>query len=167
MPVLSTVGIKALYYAPINQTDPKKMPESGWKPVDVYQDTCTFVDKDATITTHKSETSSKKIIQKSKEGSDLVFSIMDPSIDERVAFEGGEKGTDGSYNTYTEPETVKNIELAFKVFPMEGLVLNIPCATVSAKKNTTYSAKGISLLDVTANPNGVITYSEDPTMPEE
>lgn len=166
MPVLSTVGIKALYYAPINQTDPKKMPES-WKPVDVYQDTCTFVDKDATITTHKSETSSKKIIQKSKEGSDLVFSIMDPSIDERVAFEGGEKGTDGSYNTYTEPETVKNIELAFKVFPMEGLVLNIPCATVSAKKNTTYSAKGISLLDVTANPNGVITYSENPTMPEE
>ena len=133
----------------------------------MYQDTCTFVDKDATITTHKSETSSKKIIQKSKEGSDLVFSIMDPSIDERVAFEGGEKGTDGSYNTYTEPETVKNIELAFKVFPMEGLVLNIPCATVSAKKNTTYSAKGISLLDVTANPNGVITYSENPTMPEE
>ena len=56
------------------------MPESGWKPVDVYQDTCTFVDKDATITTHKSETSSKKIIQKSKEGSDLVFSIMDPSM---------------------------------------------------------------------------------------
>ena len=67
MPVLSTMGIKALYYAPINSTDPTKMPTTGWKSVDVYQDTCSFVDKDPTITKHTSETSSKKIIQKSKE----------------------------------------------------------------------------------------------------
>jgi hypothetical protein len=84
MPILATMGIKALYFAALN-TDPTKMPTTGYKAVDVYQDTCSFVDKDPTITTHKSETSSKKIIQKTKEGSELKFSIMDPSMETLAA----------------------------------------------------------------------------------
>lgn len=75
MPVLATMGIKALYYKKwgANDTDRSKVPTTGMTPVDVYQDTCSFVDKDATLTEHKSETSSKKIVMKTKEGSDLVF----------------------------------------------------------------------------------------------
>lgn len=168
MPVLSTMGIKALYYAPLNPTDPTKMPTEGWKKVDVYQDTCTFVDKDPTITVHKSETSSKKLVQKSKEGSELKLSIMDPSIDELVSFEGGKKGNTGegsNKNTYTEPATAVNIELAFKVLPEAGLSLNICCASVSAKKNTTYSSKGITLLELTVEPTYSVEYSEDVTEP--
>ena len=106
MPILATMGIKALYFAALN-TDPTKMPTTGFKAVDVYQDTCSFVDKDPTITTHKSETSSKKIIQKTKEGSELKFSIMDPSMEILAALEGGKhtKGTAGAKDTYVEPDT--------------------------------------------------------------
>ena len=169
MPVLATMGIKAFYYAPVSTTDPKVMPTTGWKKVDVYQDTCTFVDKDPTITVHKSETSSKKIVQKTREGSELKLSIMDPSIDELVAFEGGTKTTTGTApnqkNSYKEPATAKNIERAFKILPEAGLALNIPCASVSAKKNTTYSAKGITLLDLAIEPMFEVEYSEDVTEP--
>lgn len=165
MPILATMGIKAFYYAPVNNVDPKVMPTSGWKKVDVYQDTCTFVDRDPTITVHKSETSAKKIIMKTKEGSELTLSIMDPSMNELVAFEGGTvTGTTGN-KVYTEPATAKNIELAIKILPQAGLALNISYATISAKKNTTYSSKGITLLDLVIEPNYEISYSEDVTEP--
>lgn len=169
MPILSTMGIKAFYYAPINATDPRVMPTTGYKKVDVYQDTCTFVDRDPTITVHKSETSAKKIIQKTKEGSELTLSIMDPSIDELVAFEGGTKITTGTapneVNSYKEPATAKDIALAIKILPEAGLALNISYATVSAKKNTTYSSKGITLLDLVIEPNYEVVYSEDVAEP--
>lgn len=166
MPVLSTMGIKALLYAPI-ASDPKTMPTTGWKKADVYMDTCSFVDKDPTITIHKSETSAKKITQKTKEGSELVLSIMDPSMDELVAFAGGTI-TGTTTKVYKEPATAQDINLAFKILPQAGLALNISCAAVSAKKNTTYSSKGITLLDLVVVPTYEIEYSEDvadPTSP--
>ncbi len=169
MPILSTMGIKAFYYAPVSTTDPKVMPTTGWKKVDVYQDTCTFVDKDPTVTTHKSETSSKKIVQSTKEGAELKLSIMDPSIDERVAFQGGTKTTTGTSSaakaSYKEPATAKRIELAFNILPEAGLALNISCASVISKRNTTYSSKGITLLDLTIEPTYEVEDSEDVTEP--
>lgn len=164
MPVLATMGIKALYYKVwgANDTDRSQVPTTGMTPVDVYQDTCSFVDKDATITEHKSETSSKKIVMKTKEGSDLVFSIMDPSKQERADFEGGTY--DAQAKTYTEPETAEQIEMAYVIVPDAGDTLLIPCASVSAKKNTTYSKKGITLLDVKANPTLAVKYAENYTV---
>ena len=164
MPVLATMGIKALYYKVwgANDTDRTKVPTTGMTPVDVYQDTCSFVDKDATITEHKSETSSKKIVMKTKEGSDLVFSIMDPSKQERADFEGG--NYDATKKSYKEPETAQQIEMAFVIVPDAGDTLLIPCASVSAKKNTTYSKKGITLLDVKANPTLAVEYVEEYTV---
>ena len=50
----TTVGVKTLKYGTADAT-----PQTA---VDVYQDTCTFVEKDPTITEHKSETSAKKIV---------------------------------------------------------------------------------------------------------
>jgi len=166
MPIFATMGIKALYFSTLN-TDATKMPTSGFKAVDVYQDTCSFVDKDPTITTHKSETSSKKIIQKTKEGSELKFSIMDPSMETLAALEGGTytPAASGTKATYVEPDTAKDIELAFKVLPQAGNALNISCASVSVKKNTTYSAKGITLLEVTVSPTYSVEYNEDVTAP--
>lgn len=164
MPVLATMGIKALYYHKwtASETNRTSVPTTGMIPVDVYQDTCSFVDKDATLTEHKSETSSKKIVMKTKEGSDLVFSIMDPSKQERADFEGGTY--DVQAKTYTEPDTAEQIEMAFVIVPDAGDTLLIPCASVSAKKNTTYSKKGITLLDVTANPTLAVTYAEEYTV---
>lgn len=156
----ATMGIKTLKYGTPNTAstaENPQMPTDTMKPVDVYQDTCTFVEKDPTVTEHKSETSSKKIIMSSKEGYDLAFSIMDPSDEELVAFKGGEVSADGGWE---EPNYAPQIELAFEITPVEGKPLLISRAGVSAKINTTYSAKGITLLDVTVNPTERIKYGK-------
>ncbi len=160
MAILATMGVKKVEYADVNSTDPTQMPEASakWTAVDVYQDTCTFVDKDPTTTTHKSETSSKKITLKTKEGSDLTLSIMDPSMQELADLEGGTYNKEAK--TYTEPETAVIVEKAWRITPQAGLVLNIPCSSVTAKKNTTYSATGITLLNLVVNPTCAVSYKE-------
>lgn len=164
MPILATMGIKALYYKVWgkDEKDRSKVPDKGMVAVDVYQDTCSFVDKDPTITTHKSETSSKRITMKDTDGADLAFSIMDPSKKERADFEGGTY--DETKKSYKTPESAEQIEMAFVIVPDAGDTLLIPCAAVSAKKNTTYSKKGITLLDVTANPTTAVEYVEEYTV---
>ncbi len=164
MPILATMGIKALYYHKWLDTETERnaVPEQGMIPVDVYQETCSFVDRDADTTTHKSETSSKKITIYDKDGADLAFSIMDPSKQERADFEGGTY--DQAEKSYTTPETVEQIQMAFVVVPDAGDTLLIPCADVSGKKNTTYSKKGITLLEVTATPSMAVKYVEEYTV---
>ncbi len=174
--ILATLGIKALYYKVLT-TDTEKaagaagtMPSSGFQPVDVYQDTANFTESDGNSTTHKSETSSKKIVVKTKGDKQLVFSIMDPSKAERAAFEGGTytpatEGQNATPATYVEPSSYSPIKMAFIVLPDEGDALHIPIADVIAKMNTTYAKTGISLLEVKADPECQIKYTEDQTIP--
>ncbi len=166
MPILSTMGLKKIYFAPANSTDNTQMPTTGWKDLgDVYQDTCTFVDNDPTKTEHKSETSSKKIVQKRKEGSLLALSLMDPDIIMIAeCFGGTVTGAAGS-RKWTEPATPNNKEYAFMVFPEEGLCLQIPAAVITPKKNTTYSSSGITLVDIEIDPVTAISYEEGVTPP--
>lgn len=153
MPTINaTMGVKSIKYAVI--------PASGETPAvtavsDVYQDSATFVTKDPTVTEHKSETSAKRIVLTTKEGHELKFSIMDPTPAEMAAFMGGTAGT----NTYTESNEAEQINMKFEIEPVSGLKLTIPSSSVSAKINTTYSAKGITLLDVTANSTSAISYT--------
>lgn len=161
----ATMGIKRLCYAPVNTSDPKTMPASGFKDVDVYQDTGSFQDNDPETTEHVSETSSKKIILNKKVAGTLAFSIMDPTFEELVAFQGGT--LDADKNTYSEPTSVKNIALALIVIPEDGKALRIPSANIVAKKNTTYSATGITLLEVTATPEYGTLLTTDVTIPGE
>lgn len=147
--VNTTVGVKTLKYgatgsAPTNTAD-------------VYQDTCTFVEKDPTITEHKSETSAKKIVVKRKEGFELKFSIMDPTPAQIKAFCGGKASETG----WTEGEGSEQINLAIDVEPQDGLTLHIPNASIAAKLNTTFSATGITLLEVTATPQAAVTYGTE------
>ncbi len=148
----ATMGVESIKYAVI--------PASGETPAttavsDVYQDSATFVTKDPTVTEHKSETSAKRIVMTTKEGHQLKFSIMDPTPAEMAAFMGGTAGT----NTYTESDDPVQINMKFEITPVSGLKLTIPSASVSAKINTTYSAKGITLLDVTADTTSAVSYS--------
>ena len=154
MNINATMGVKSIKYAVI--------PASGTTPAlvkvsDVYQDSATFVTKDPTITEHKSENSTKRIVMATKEGHDLVFSIMDPTPAEMAAFMGGTG--DNTAGTYTESETADQIQMKFEVIPVAGKKLTIPVANVTAKINTTYSAKGITLLDVTATTVSAISYA--------
>lgn len=173
MPILATMGIKALYYKRLTEAEIKAgtMPTSGFSAVDVYQDTGNFTQADGNSTTHKSETSSKKITLGTKGDKSLVFSIMDPSKQERADFEGGtytpESGTGDSkvYASYEEPEGDVPIKMAFIVLPDEGDALHIVRANVIGKINTTYSKTGITLLEVTATPEVKVKYTEDPRIP--
>lgn len=175
--VLATVGIKALYYKKLSADEiaaarsTGAMPTGGFQPVDVYQDTATFKEGDGSSTTHKSETSTKKIVIKTKGDKQLVFSIMDPSKEERADFEGGIYTPAGSSPvtpaTYKEPAAYTPIKMAFIILPDDGDALHIPLADTLGKINTTYAKTGISLLDVTADPEVPITYTEDQTIPNQ
>lgn len=167
------MGIKALYYKKLTAAEiaAGTMPTSGFAPVDVYQDTANFTEGDGNSTTHKSETSSKKIVLKTKGDKQLVFSIMDPSKAIRADFEGGTytaasgSGDSAKPATYEEPESYSPIKMAFIVLPDDGDALHIIRADVTAKNNTTYSKTGITLLEVTADPEVPIKYTEDLTVP--
>lgn len=151
MDINATMGVKSIKYAKITNGTAGTLTAVS----DVYQDSATFVTKDPTVTEHKSETSTKRIVMTTKEGHDLVFSIMDPTPAEMAAFMGGTaNGTSG----YTESETAEQIQMKFEVEPVAGLKLTIPSANVSAKINTTYSAKGITLLEITATTTSAISY---------
>lgn len=175
--VLATVGIKALYYKKLSADEiaaarsTGAMPTGEFQPVDVYQDTATFKEGDGSSTTHKSETSTKKIVIKTKGDKQLVFSIMDPSKKERADFEGGIYTPAGSSPvtpaTYKEPAAYTPIKMAFIILPDDGDALHIPLADTLGKINTTYAKTGISLLDVTADPEVPITYTEDQTIPNQ
>ena len=82
---------------------------------------------------------------------------MDPTVEELAAFLGGQANS--SAHTYTESETAEQIQMKFEVEPVQGLKLTIATSSVSAKINATYSAKGITLLDVTAETTSAITYA--------
>lgn len=170
--ILATVGIKALYYKVLTASEiaAGTMPTSGFKTVDVYQDTATFKEGDGSTTTHKSETSSKKIVVKQKGEKQLVFSIMDPSMEQRADFEGGvytEPGSGSSPTpaTYEEPETYSPIKMAFIILPDDGDALHIVRADVMGKINTTYAKTGITLMDVVADPETKVKYTTDQTIP--
>ena len=147
----ATMGVKSIKYAVITNGTPGALTAVS----DVYQDSATFVTKDPTVTEHKSETSTKRIVMATKEGHTLAFSIMDPTPAEMAAFMGGTV-SNGSYN---ESESAEQIQMKFEVEPVQGLKLTIATSSVSAKINTTYSAKGITLLDVTANTTSAISYA--------
>ena len=149
----ATMGVKSIKFAKITNGTAGTLTAVS----DVYQDSATFVTKDPTVTEHKSETSTKRIVMTTKEGHDLVFSIMDPTVAELAAFMGGQANSQA--NTYTESETAEQIQMKFEVETVAGLKLTIPTANVSAKINTTYSAKGITLLEITATTTSAISYA--------
>jgi len=150
----ATMGVKSIKYAKITNGTPGTLTAVS----DVYQDSATFVTKDPTVTEHKSETSNKRIVMTTKEGHDLVFSIMDPTVEELAAFLGGQANAQAK--TYTESDTAEQIQMKFEVVPVAGLKLTIPSSFVSAKINTTYSAKGITLLEITATTDSAISYAQ-------
>jgi len=171
MSTQATVGIKALYYKVLTAQEiaAGTMPSSGFQPVDVYQDTATFKESDGSVTTHKSETSSKKIVVRTRGDKQLAFSIMDPSMSERAAFCGGTYTPAGTSPataaTYEDPETYAPIKMAIIVLPDEGDALHIIRADVVGKINTTYAKTGITLLEVTADPETKIKYTTDQAIP--
>lgn len=92
---------------------------------------------------------------------------MDPSMEQRKDFEGGTYAPAGTSTpaTYEEPETYSPIKMAFIILPDDGDALHIARADVMGKINTTYAKTGITLMDVTADPETKVKYTTDQTIP--
>lgn len=166
MATRSTMGLKKIFFAPSNLTDNTQIPLSGWQDLgDIYKDTCTFVDSDPTITEHISETSARKIVQRTKGTSTLNLSLMDPDLDMLCELFGGKIEGEAGKRRWTEPAVSNDKEYAIKVYPQDGLCLNIPAAVITAKKNTTYSSQGITLVELQISPVGSIFYEEGAALP--
>jgi hypothetical protein len=155
MPVLSTMGLKKLF---VNKAETSTTESSGyaiptngveWKDLgDVYQDTCTLKDADATETVHKSETSTKKLIQVTPGDTTVELSLMDPDLELLARYFGGTITTDEttSKKHWIRPTKIPYVERCIKIMPEEGLLLICRAVVITPTFNITYSSKGICLV---------------------
>jgi len=160
MPVLSTMGLKKIFTtdAETSATEDSgyAIPANGdaWKDLgDVYQDTCTLKDGDATVTTHESETSNKKIYQIKPGDTTLELSLMDPDLELLARYFGGTITTDTTTQKkhWIRPRKLPYVERCIKILPEEGLLLVTRAAVIVPTFNITYSAKGICLVPMKIN----------------
>jgi hypothetical protein len=158
------MGCKKLYVAPANATDTSVMPANGenWRDLgDVYQDTCTLKDADATVTVHKSETSAKKITMTDPGDTTVELSLMDPDLELLSRYFGGTITGTAPNRHWQRPRKLPYKEWAIKQLPEEGVMVQCSCCTIAPKFEITYSAKGICLVPM------VITYQAELQIDEE
>jgi hypothetical protein len=170
MPVLSTMGLKKIYVASANASDTSQMPANGsaWADLgDVYQDTCTLKDADATVTVHKSETSSKKITMTDPGDTTVELSLMDPDLTLLAKYFGGSITGSAGARKWIRPRKLPYKEWAIKLLPEEGVMVQCPCVTIVPKFEITYSAKGICLVPMVITLQNELNIDEeaaDPTV---
>ena len=91
-----TIGLHKIYVAPITDLSSTVMPDNNtandthWVDLgDVYENTAKLTDDDPEVTTHKSETSAKKITLSNPGDCKLELSLMDPTLEELQRLFGG------------------------------------------------------------------------------
>ena len=91
-----TIGLHKIYVAPITDLSSTVMPDNNtandahWVDLgDVYEGTAKLTDDDPEVTTHKSETSAKKITLSDPGDCKLELSLMDPTLEELQRLFGG------------------------------------------------------------------------------
>jgi len=122
-----------------------------------YQDSCTMTQDDPEETEHYAEEVDDPIVVKRRKGkTTFAFQIMDPDVDTLVAVLGGTKTTTGEapdeVDTWNAPDKVPTIEKSLRITPEEGLQIDIPRGSITAKINGTFSKTGIFLIDVSVTP---------------
>lgn len=166
MPVLSTMGLKKIYIAPATTTGDFPAKGNTWLDLgDVYQDTCTLKDSDPETTTHKSETSGKRIIIVGETDTTVELSLMDPDLEQLSRYFGGTiTGTDQA-RKWTKPRKPTRKEWAIWIQPEEGLFIGCPTAVITPKFDIAYNAKGICLVGLTIHFQAELAIDEAMTDP--
>lgn len=150
MPVNSTMGLKKIWITPSTGNDAMPANGAAWKDLgDVYKDTCTMKDGDATETVHESETSSKKITQVEPGETTVELSLMDPDLDWLAKYFGGTITGEAGKRKWIRPRKLPYAEHAVWMQPEEGLLIGCPNTRVIPKFEITYSSKGICLVPLT------------------
>jgi hypothetical protein len=131
-----------------NGTMPTDMTKIG----KTYKDTCKIAQESSEVTEHYEEGKpAPEVRSKTRKIPTLTFSIMDASVDDLVAYVGGEN-IDGAWG-YNGDEVVAN--KAIKVVTEKGLDFDIPNGDIEAVINADMSAKGIFLVEFTVTPMAV------------
>lgn len=131
-----------------NGTMPTDMTKIG----KTYKDTCKIAQESSEVTEHYEEGKpAPEVRSKTRKIPTLTFSIMDASVDDLVAYVGGEN-IDGAWG-YNGDEVVAN--KAIKVVTEKGLDFDIPNGDIEAVINADMSAKGIFLVEFTVTPMSV------------
>lgn len=131
-----------------NGTMPTDMTKIG----KTYKDTCKIAQESSEVTEHYEEGKpAPEVRSKTRKIPALTFSIMDASVDDLVAYVGGEN-IDGAWG-YNGDEVVAN--KAIKVVTEKGLDFEIPNGDIEAVINADMSAKGIFLVEFTVTPMSV------------
>jgi hypothetical protein len=131
-----------------NGTMPTEMTKIG----KTYKDTCKIAQESSEVTEHYEEGKpAPEVRSKTRKIPTLTFSIMDASVDDLVAYVGGEN-IEGAWG-YNGDEVVAN--KAIKVVTEKGLDFDIPNGDIEAVINADMSAKGIFLVEFTVTPMAV------------
>ncbi|MBQ0161077.1 MAG: hypothetical protein KBT28_10735 [Bacteroidales bacterium] len=163
-----SIGVKKIYVSEIADWANTVMPVSTssdevWKDLgDVYEDTATLEDADPEIVTHKSETSSKKIVTSKAGDCTLTLSLMDPSLDQLQRYFGGTITTgSGGKKSWTRPSNWTPKPFALYIVPEDGDAVMNPCCGITPKFQISYTKNGIMLVPMTITLTGDTTFTED------
>lgn len=144
--VNTSMGIKSFKVAEATENSGVySFPTSGVSIGDVYQDTCQLVDEAPEITTHKSETSNRKIIQTGETVTTIELSLMDPDLDTLAKYFGGSVSGD----KWERPRELPYKEFAIQLEPDAGMFVGSKAARIVPRFEITYSSTGICLVPVT------------------
>ncbi|MDR2286216.1 MAG: hypothetical protein LBE04_01880 [Prevotellaceae bacterium] len=164
------VGIKKIFVAEASSSDATQMPAYGTSYSDlgdVYQETASLKDDDPTVTEHKSETSSKKIILSEQGSTNITLSLMDPNLELLASYFGGTISGSSGLRKWTRPRQLPSKNWAVRILAAEGLTVQCPCVKITPKFDITYSSKGIMLVPMTIQCQEQLTFDEsdaDPTV---
>ena len=113
---------------------------------DVYKDTCQLLDDDVEVTTHESETSSKKINLCGEFVTAVSATLMGPDMELLQRYFGGTITGIKGKRKWLRPRKPAYKEWAIRLMPEEGLFIGCPNVSIIPKFEITYSAKGIALV---------------------
>lgn len=126
--------------------------EHGWKDLgDVYQDGATLTEDERSKTTHKSLTSSRKIVKFGAPGDTKIScNLMSPDLDEMQRLFGGSIDTTSvsGHKIWTRPINYTPKPMALQILAEDGLTMRTVLAGVSPRFEINYTEDGIMLVPV-------------------
>ena len=125
----------------------------GWKDLgDVYQDGATLSEDERSKTTHKSLTSSRKIVRFGAPGDTKIEAkLMSPDLDELTRLFGGtiDSTSVSGKKIWTRPVNYTAKPMALQILAEDGLTFRTVLAGVSPRFEISYTEDGIMLVPIT------------------
>ncbi|SMG35394.1 hypothetical protein [Sphingobacterium psychroaquaticum] len=138
--------------AEIGTFNPSTGAVSAWKEIDIYQDTITLEQPEASRTDHfKQGDPAPKVSRFARVVKTVAFSIMDMSAESKAEWLGGTVTTVDQKDTWNAPKTQVNSTVKALRFTLEdGSVMTIPHTDCAGRLATNLNDTDIGLIPVVA-----------------